>query len=390
MKLLTQSFPVHFQYNVYFTSHLFECDNPVFASIITAEQEIPKKVLLIVENTVTKHHPHLLSQIKDYFLVHNNAMTLCGEPYLIDGGETIKNDSTLVNQLYQRIHDLSLCRHSYIVMIGGGAALDLVGYVAATAHRGIRLIRVPTTTLAQGDSGVGVKNSINFLGKKNFIGTFAPPYAVINDPYFLETLDDRDWRAGVAEAIKVALIKDAGFFELIQKNITSINSRKLTVMKEIIYHCAALHLDHIGTKGDPFEFGSSRPLDFGHWAAHKLEHLTNYRLRHGEAVAIGVALDSTYSYLAGWLAKENWQQILEVFTQLNFQLYVPELAQQMQRPQHPDSIFKGLTEFREHLGGQLTLMMLDKIGTGREIHEVNFTLYRKAIALLKKMSCPQF
>ena len=98
-------------------------------------------------------------------------------------------------------------------MIGGGAVLDMVSFAAAIAHRGIRVVRFPTTVLAQADSGVGVKNSINLFGKKNFVGTFVPPFAVINDFDFLETLEPRDRIAGVVEAVKVALLKDAAFFE---------------------------------------------------------------------------------------------------------------------------------------------------------------------------------
>ena len=93
-----------------------------------------------------------------------------------------------------------------MVAIGGGAVLDAVGYAAATAHRGVRLIRVPTTVLSQDDSAVGVKNGINAFGKKNFVGSFAPPHAVLNDFDLLRTLQDRDWRAGISEAVKVALL----------------------------------------------------------------------------------------------------------------------------------------------------------------------------------------
>ena len=279
---------------------------------------------------------------------------------------------------------VGLCRHSYVVGIGGGAVLDMVGYTAAVAHRGIRLIRVPTTVLAQNDSGVGVKTSVNALGKKNFLGTFTPPYAVLNDCQFLTTLSNRDWRAGMAEAIKVALIKDAEFFQDLETNATAIAHRDLEAMQAAIRRCAALHMNHIAS-GDPFEVGSSRPLDFGHWAAHRLEHLTQYRLRHGEAVAIGITLDSTYSYLSGWLSQPAWQRICNIFQALGFRLYVPELSKYLNNRHHPDSLFRGLTEFQEHLGGELTLMMLDAIGQGVEVHQVDQDRYRDAIAILQRL-----
>ncbi|MEM6869205.1 MAG: 3-dehydroquinate synthase, partial [Cyanobacteria bacterium P01_C01_bin.121] len=151
----------------------------------------------------------------------------------------------------------------------------------------------------------------------------------------------------------------------------------------LVYRCAKHHVEHIGGYGDPFEKGSSRPLDFGHWAAHRLEHITEYRLRHGEAVAIGIALDSTYSYLKGYLAEEDWQRILGTIQTLGFSLYAPELSSHLDDPTHPDSIFRGLSEFREHLGGELTIMLLDAIGHGFEVHEVDFELYKQAITLLQ-------
>ena len=155
-------------------------------------------------------------------------------------------------------------------------------------------------------------------------------------------------------------------------------------MQHLIYRCAQLHLEHIATSGDPFEMGSSRPLDFGHWAAHKLEQLTDYRLRHGEAVAIGIALDSTYSYLAGLLLPSEWRRVLETLRGLGFSLYLPELAEQLEQIEHPRCIFQGLTEFREHLGGELTITLLRGIGRGIEVHEVDIPLYKQAIFMLEE------
>jgi 3-dehydroquinate synthase len=257
--------------------------------------------------------------------------------------------------------------------------LDAAGFAAAIAHRGIRHIRFPTTVLSQNDSGVGVKNGINAYGKKNFLGTFAPPFAVVNDFQFLTTLDDRDWRSGIAEAIKVALIKDAHFFQQIRENAEKLNAREMLPMQQLIHRCAEMHLDHIGS-GDPFEMGSSRPLDFGHWAAHKLEQLTNYELRHGEAVAIGMALDVTYAHLAGMLTEDELKQIIQLIRQLGFPLYVPELAATSGKNY---KILEGLNEFREHLGGQLTIMLLKAIGKGVEVHEMDEKLILAAIRQLE-------
>ena len=172
------------------------------------------------------------------------------------------------------IDERAVDRHSYVLALGGGALLDVAGYAAAVAHRGVRVIRLPTTVLAQNDAGVGVKNGLNAYGKKNFLGTFAPPWAVIDDELFLTTLSARDWRAGTSEAVKVALLRDAAFFAELERLAPAVAERDLGAMRALIRRCAELHLAHIAGGGDPFEMGCARPLDFGHWSAHKLERLS--------------------------------------------------------------------------------------------------------------------
>ena len=376
-----------YQYSVHFTEHLFEATNPLLANVIADENSRKaSNVLVIVDEGILPHHPSLFSDIEQYGQSFSDTINLVAAPIQVPAGEASKNDEALITTLQEAVSDLGICRHSYIIGIGGGAVLDMVGYVAATSHRGIRLIRVPTTVLAQNDSGVGVKNSINSFGKKNFLGTFAPPYAVLNDATFLTTLDDRDWRSGMAEALKVALIKDQDFFHEIEALAPAIANRDLEAMTQTVHRCAELHMAHIANNGDPFEMGSSRPLDFGHWAAHRLEHLTQYDVRHGEAVAIGIVLDSTYSFLTGMLSESEWKRIYKVFLALGFELYIPELSSHLEQPEHPDSIFRGLVEFKEHLGGELHVMLLNAIGTGHEVQSVDFDRYREAIAILAELS----
>jgi len=386
MDILRQEFSVPFSYEVHFTRELFRSDNLTLSNVLEkGKKNTPVKVLIIVDAGVLTKQPSLYDHMISYANTHSNIMMLCQNPIIIPSGEGIKNDPQFLESVYRQIHECGLCRLSYILVIGGGALLDMVGYAAATSHRGIRLIRIPTTVLSQADSGVGVKNSINYFSKKNFLGTFAPPYAVINDFDYLETLEDRDWLSGIAEAVKVSLIKDEKFFNFIHDNAIQLSQqRNMKLMEKLVVRCAELHMNHIGRGGDPFEMGSSRPLDFGHWAAHKLEQLTHHRLRHGEAVAIGLALDITYSHLKGFLSQVEWEKILQTLQRLNFCLYVPELSQHAENPDHPASIFKGLVEFQEHLGGELTIMMLEKIGKGIEIHNVDIHLFQEAIRFLEK------
>jgi len=383
-KIIKQTFTIRFEYEVLFTSHLFSPNNPVFADVISASDESdPSKILIILDKGMFRLHPHLFDQVQNYAKYHKKRMVILPEPMVLPGGEEAKNNHGHVRDILDQINHYQLDRHSYITVIGGGAAVDTAGYAASIAHRGLRLVRIPTTVLAQNDAAIGVKNGINAFGKKNFLGTFSPPGAVINDSEFLRTLDDRDWKSGISEAIKVALIKDAAFFKFIEGKAKLLFSRDMDTMKKLIYRCAELHLNHIAECGDPFESGSSRPLDFGHWSAHKLEQLSDYRLRHGEAVAIGLALDCVYSNLSEKLSEHQLLRILELLKWVGFKLFVPELQQKMDKPHQKDSILHGLSEFREHLGGKLTIMLLEEIGQGFEVNSVDFELYRIAIEKLK-------
>ncbi len=374
-RTLEQKFQVDFHFNVIFTQAVFDIENPLLYKLLVEKKTVSKsKILIAVDSGVINSHPHLKEKIENYFEQYTNIQ-LQDDIIQIPGGEASKNNESHVNTILERVNHYGIDRHSYIIAVGGGAVLDTVGFAAAIAHRGVRLIRIPTTVLSQNDSGVGVKNGINSFGKKNFTGCFASPYAVINDASFLVTLDDREWRAGIAEAIKVALIKDATFFAWIEKSANALTNRDLSVMNELIYRCADLHMQHIRNSGDPFEQGSSRPLDFGHWAAHKLEQLSNFDVRHGEAVAIGIALDSTYSFLKGHLKEESLLRILDIMVKLGFKLSHHHLT---------GKVIQGLEEFREHLGGQLTIMLLEAIGSGFEVHTMDTSVVLEAIGYIKK------
>ncbi len=379
MDHLHQAFSVRFTYTVFFTERIFDSTNSLLTDFFSqhATAETRKKILFIIDSGVVDTHPDLPTTIKAYFAQHSDLVELVPELLIIPGGEVAKNDPNLVEKIVDAVDRHGIDRHSYVAAIGGGSVLDLVGYAAAISHRGIRHIRIPTTVLSQNDSGVGVKNGVNYRTKKNFLGTFVPPVAVFNDSQFLITLDDRDWRAGISEAIKVALIKDVQFFEWIEANAQALAARDITAMQYLIHRCADMHLQHIAG-GDPFEMGSSRPLDFGHWSAHKLEQLTNFEIRHGEAVAIGIAMDSLYSQQLGWITEADTNRILNTLRILGFSLYQPMLD-----ADNSAGVLKGLAEFREHLGGQLTIMLLQDIGRGVEVHEMDADRVRQAIATLK-------
>lgn len=382
MDFLRQVFDIRFEYKVFFTTHLFAEKNDVFRSFLRERKSagVIRKMLFVLDEGFIQHHPNLVQAIRKYFAAEPDVR-LIEDMIILPGGEATKNSEEYFQKIIGAVNKYGIDRHSYLVAVGGGSVLDVAGYAAAVAHRGIRHIRVPTTVLSQNDSGVGVKNGINFFSKKNFLGTFTPPAAVFNDTHFLTTLDDAEWRSGISEAIKVALIKDAAFFNWLEANAGKMVERDMPVMQYQIKRCAELHLQHIAG-ADPFESGSSRPLDFGHWSAHKLEALSNFAIRHGEAVAIGIALDTVYSYLSGRLKESSMKRVLHLIRALGFPLTDPLLEVTDAR----SPLLEGLNEFREHLGGRLTIMLLKDIGKGEEVHEIDPALVRKASEWIKEYS----
>ncbi len=378
MNVIEKQIEVSYRHQILFTKGLFSPDNKILCNtLLDSKKDQIHKVLIVMDEALCKSQPKLIDKIKHYFSIRKKQLHLVCDPMQFEGGERTKNSYFHVSEIQSKIEMHHIDRHSYVIAIGGGALLDMAGLASSTAHRGVRHIRIPTTTLSQADSGVGVKNGINAFGKKNFIGTFTPPFAVINDYELVTSLNNRDKRNGYAEAVKVALIRDYDFFEWIEKNVSDLAEFSSKEMEQLIYRCAQLHINHIAGSGDPFEFGSARPLDFGHWAAHKLEQLSEYRIRHGEAVAIGIALDAIYSQLMGYLSKKSTNRILNLLEKLKFELFTNELL-------HEDDsgslqIINGLEEFREHLGGNLTITLLESLGKGFEVHEMNLPLIVNSI-----------
>jgi len=371
-------FSVPFQFPVYFTRDAFAPDNTTVVNVFRrVEPERRHRVFFAIDRLAAAGRPQLGSEIDAYCRAHGESLKLVADPLVLDGGEAVKNDLAHPLAMQARFNDLRLDRQSFVAVIGGGALLDMVSFAAAIAHRGIRVVRFPTTVLSQADSGVAVKNGVNLFGKKNFIGTFVPPFAVINDACFLDSLEYRDVLAGISEAVKVSLLRDTGLFRFIEAHARGLANRDSATLEYVVRRSAELHLEHICGNGDPFELGSARPLDFGHWAAHKLESLTAHRLRHGEAVAIGMALDIMYSVRLGFLEDAVAGRILALLETLGLPLW--DVALRSTSTDGGLELVEGLREFREHLGGELHITLLRDIGESFEVHEMDEAEVRGAI-----------
>ena len=387
-RTIRQTIAVSYDFPVIFTRDSLNPDNPALAGIFppdpdncgtcgpaSGQTHEPKRLAAVMDDGVLDAFPDLGQRLQRY-LQARPAARLAAPVLSVPGGERAKGDLAVFQSVLDLIFKARLCRQSYLLVIGGGAVLDAAGFAAATAHRGVRLIRMPSTALGQNDAGVGVKNAVNHFGRKNFLGSFAPPFAVLNDFALLDGLTERERRAGLAEAVKISLIKDREFFDRLFDDRHALRNLESGPMEHSIERCAELHLEHIATGGDPFEFGSSRPLDFGHWSAHALEERTGGRLGHGEAVAVGVALDSVYSHLAGLLPAQDLARILEILPALGFAPW----HQALETLDAPAAI----EAFREHLGGRLFLSLLTGVGERVEVCGIDFGLMRQAVAVLRE------
>lgn len=365
--LIRHTIELAFDYRIYWTRAVFSPGNPLLAQVLSeTSRRLPVKAVACLDDGLVARQPDLPARIGGWFTANPQVATLVQPPAILPGGEAGKNEWRRVEHVWELIRDGHICRHSFVLAVGGGALLDLVGFAAATAHRGVKLIRLPTTSLAQADSGVGVKNAVNVFRRKNWVGTFSVPAAVINDVTFLGDLPPAELRAGLIETLKIALIRDRALFEWMCAERGALAALELPAIERALHRSAELHARHIATSGDPFETGSARPLDFGHWTAHKLEQISDFTISHGAAVSIGMAVDLRYAARIGLLDPADAEAILRLMADLRFPLWHPLLDQRNAAGDR--AILDGLEEFREHLGGELTVTLVEAIGRGREVH----------------------
>ncbi len=338
------------------------------------------KVLFFIEDKVAYLYNDVAGRIFANF-AEIPSPKLAHAPIIMPGGERNKTmDQAL--EACSHISRNGICRHSFVCAVGGGAFLDTICFAASISHRGVRQIRFPTTVVSQCDSGIGVKNSVNILGKKNFAGTFHPPYAVVNDFDFIDSLPLREKVAGAAEAIKVAIIKDKAFFDFLADNSSKIAAGDSLTNEKLIFRCAQLHAEHISGGGDPFESGSARPLDFGHWIAHKLESMSGGRTRHGEAVSVGMASDSFLAMRAGLISRSEFDRITGLLKDCGLPIWSKYLAR---KKGSSLEVLEGLDEFREHLGGRLSITLPKSIGSKIEVSEIDTSMVLDGFAHLESL-----
>ncbi len=380
--VIRNHFAVSFDYPVVFTENAFDPGSELLCRTFDKLGEGRRqRVAVFIDAGLAEARPGLETSIRDYAHAHADSFELAAEPVRLPGGFTVKSDNNVLKEIIFTLGNLHMDRQSFVLAIGGGSLLDAVGLAASLLHRGLRLVRMPSTVLAQADAGIGVKNGIDHHGQKNFMGTFAPPFAVVNDLSLLSSLPGSERIGGLAEAVKVAIIRDPGFFAQLEEDAEALVEGDPVALRRAVEEAAAIHLRQICTGGDPFEFGSARPLDFGHWIGHRLEIMSGHAIHHGQGVAVGMAVDTVYANLAGLLPEADCGRILALIRRLGLPLHLPEL--EMMRPDGELEVLRGIGDFREHLGGRLCITLPTAIGRAVEVHGMDSARIEKAIAVVK-------
>lgn len=272
---------------------------------------------------------------------------------VLEPGEQHKN-LRAIEQLYHRMSELECDRDCLVIALGGGVVGDVAGLVAATWMRGVRYVQLPTSLLAMVDSGVGGKTAVNLRGRKNLIGAFHQPEAVLIDPELLSTLPQRDFMNGLPEVIKYGCVLDAELFTRLESTVPMLLQKlDYSLLNEIITRCITLKAEVV--RDDERENGMRMLLNFGHTVGHAIELVSDNELLHGEAVASGMIAATALSRQTGLLKVED-QMRIEIL--LN-RLYLPQLPGQFS-----DELLAAMRHDKKRRQGDQLWVLLKGVGQG--------------------------
>jgi 3-dehydroquinate synthase len=292
-----------------------------------------------------------------------------GEPILVPDGERFKQLHT-VSRVYDALVRANADRSSTLLTFGGGVIGDLAGYAAATYLRGIALVHVPTTLLAQVDSAIGGKVGVNHALGKNLIGAFHQPHAVIIDPSVLETLPRREFRAGLYEVVKYGMTSSRGLFDRVARERTSVFAKSPDVLSAIITESCRIKAGVVAA--DEREAGLRRILNFGHTAGHALETVTKYRrYRHGEAVAYGMLVAAELSIARGALAERDRKALADLIASLGPLPPITDIA--------AGAIIESMRHDKKVVAGRLHFVLPTTVGATTIVDDVTEEEMKQAL-----------
>lgn len=271
--------------------------------------------------------------------------------YVIPAGEENKTLDN-VRKVYAFLIEEGFDRKDMLLALGGGVVGDLTGFAAATYLRGIDFIQIPTTLLSQVDSSIGGKTGVDFDGYKNMVGAFKMPRLVYMNLSTLETLDDRQFFSGFAEAMKSALIKDAQFYEWLIENMYEICEKDPEVLLEMVQR--SCNIKKLVVEKDPTEQGDRALLNLGHTIGHAIEKAKNFELYHGECVALGTVAAAYISWKKEMLSMEEYYEVRDMFVPFNLPISVEDID--------PDEILRLTKSDKKMAGGKIRFILLKKIG----------------------------
>ncbi len=382
-RMYHQEFETLCRYDVYFTHDVFDPANPLLPAVfVDPEPDGRYYVGVCLDEGLVAAQPDVPDRIAAFFDVHGDRLKLTSEPAIVPSGELQKGDWAAVLDTMWHFGGSTFGRQDYCLAIGGGAMLDMVGFALSVIYRGVRVVRLPTTVLAQCDAGVGVRTFVNEAGRKDFASTLAPPFAVINDFAMLRSLNRREWIGGAAEAFKIAITRDADFFDFLCEHAEDVQNRDESVMEALIKRSAVAHLERIRAEGVSFGSGRETPLEFGHWAGHRIEALSRFWLAHGQAVAVGVALDSVYAQRVNLITEDELERILGGLVDMGLPIYTKYLDCRTGAGEL--KLLAALRDLRRRLGGRLAITLPDGIGHSCPIHSIDVKIVAEAVAYLKE------
>lgn len=271
--------------------------------------------------------------------------------FTFEAGEEHKNLDT-IRQAYTFLIENHIDRKDYLIALGGGVTGDMCGFLAATYLRGIDFIQVPTTLLAFADSSIGGKTGVDFDGYKNMVGAFKMPRLVYMNIDVLHTLDDRQYYAGFAEIMKHGLIKNASFYEWLIENMYEICDREPETIKKMLYQ--SNEVKKLVVEKDPTEQGDRALLNFGHTIGHAIEKASDFKLLHGECVALGCVAAAFISWKKEYLSMEEYYEVRDMFVPFNLPISMDNIA--------PETILKYTKSDKKMVQGKCKFVLLKKIG----------------------------